>query len=82
MSVIERTIQLSFQQRVYFTRHIFGVGNPLLKTTLTATNDPPARVLIVRDDQVEELKKKGMINVRETRTVLNCPIIKVGKGGS
>lgn len=38
--------------------------------------------LIVRDDQVDELEKKGMINVRETRTVLNCPIVKVGKGSS
>jgi hypothetical protein len=38
--------------------------------------------LIVRDDQVDELEKKGRINVRETKTVLNCPIVKVGKGGS
>ena len=39
-------------------------------------------VLVVRDDQVNELEKKGMISVRETSTVLNCPIIEVGKGGS
>lgn len=38
--------------------------------------------LVVRDDQVDELKKKGLLTVRETSTVLNCPIIKVGKSGS
>lgn len=38
--------------------------------------------LVVSDTQVDALKGKGMISVRETPTVLNCPIIKVGKGGS
>ena len=38
--------------------------------------------LIVSDTQVDALKKKGMITVRETSTVLNCPIVKLGKGGS
>jgi hypothetical protein len=37
---------------------------------------------VVSDTQVDQLEKKGMITVRETKTVLNCPIIKVGKGGS
>ena len=35
--------------------------------------------LLVRDDQINELKKKGMLSVRETTIVLNCPIVKVGK---
>jgi hypothetical protein len=39
-------------------------------------------VLVVRDEQVNDLKKKGMVTVRETSTVLNCPIINVGKAGS
>ncbi len=35
--------------------------------------------LLVKDDQITELEKKGDITVRETKTVLNCPIVKVGK---
>src|SRR2546421_6476494 len=35
MSLIERTINLSFQQKVYFTRHIFDPANPLLKQVLS-----------------------------------------------
>jgi hypothetical protein len=34
------------------------------------------------DDQVNDLQKKGMVRVRVTGTILNCPIVKVGKGGS
>ncbi len=36
-------------------------------------------VLLVKDDQITELEKKGDIHVRDTKTVLNCPIVKVGK---
>jgi hypothetical protein len=36
-------------------------------------------VLIVKDDQVTELEKKGMVTVKETGAVLNCPVVKVGK---
>src|SRR5438874_13495390 len=35
--------------------------------------------LLVKDDQITTLEKQGMLTVRETATVLNCPIIKVGK---
>ena len=35
-------------------------------------------VLIVKDDQVTELEKKGMVKVAETGAVLNCPVVKVG----
>jgi len=35
--------------------------------------------LLVRDDQIKKLQTQGMLTVRETKTVLNCPIIKVGK---
>jgi len=47
--------------------------------TWKAGNTPE---LITRDDKIDELKKQGMITVRDTTTVLNCPIVKVGKGGS
>jgi len=35
--------------------------------------------LLTSDTQIEALEKKGMIHVRETSIVLNCPIVKVGK---
>jgi hypothetical protein len=34
--------------------------------------------LLTSDTQIEALEKKGMIHVRETSVVLNCPIVKVG----
>ena len=52
MSVIERTIQVRFQQRVFFTRHVFGLGNPLLKDTLVGLNGQPARALVVLDESL------------------------------
>jgi len=39
MSVIERTIQVSYQLRVHFTRRVFDSTNPLLKTVLTNGED-------------------------------------------
>jgi len=35
--------------------------------------------LLVRDDQIKKLQTQGMLTVRDTQIVLNCPIIKVGK---
>lgn len=34
--------------------------------------------LVDQDTKIDVLKKKGMVTVRETGTILNCPIIKVG----
>ena len=45
MALIERTISIAFQHRVYFTRNSFGLGNPLLKEVLAgsfATPSPPS----------------------------------------
>lgn len=39
-------------------------------------------VLLVKDDQIEELAKKNMLSTRDTRIILNCPIVKVGHGGA
>lgn len=36
-------------------------------------------VLLIRDDQILELAKKGKLIVRHTHIMLNCPIIKVGR---
>ena len=55
---------------------------PLWREEIVTWKGGATPVLVVRDDQVNDLKKKGMVTVKETGTILNCPIIKVGKGGS
>lgn len=53
MSLIERTIQISFQQRVYFTRRVFASENALLANVLldARTNQVP-KALIVLDESL------------------------------
>ena len=36
-------------------------------------------VLIKSDNQVNDLEKKGMVTVKDTGAVLNCPVVTVGK---
>ena len=53
MSLIERTIQIGFQQRVYFTRNVFAVSNPLLKEVLSAGGEHPvSQALVVVDESL------------------------------
>src|SRR3954453_8227358 len=39
-------------------------------------------VLLVKDDQIDELEKQGMLTEHVNGVRLNCPIIHVGSGGS
>jgi hypothetical protein len=55
---------------------------PLWREEIITWKPGVTPTLITSDTGVDDLKKKGMITVRETSTVLNCPIVKVGKGGS
>ena len=49
--LIERTIQISFQHRVYFTRDAFGLENPLLKQVLQPGPEEGAlKALVVVDE--------------------------------
>jgi hypothetical protein len=41
-----------------------------------------ATKLLVKDDQVKELAKKSKLTLQMSGIRLNCPIVKVGKGGS
>src|SRR5262245_22551445 len=53
MTVIERTIQVSFSHRVYFTRNVFGGANPLLNEVLTGgENGLPRKALLVLDESL------------------------------
>jgi len=51
MSSIKRTISVSFEHRVYFTRAVFGLSNSLLRSVLI---EPPRvpKVLVVLDESL------------------------------
>jgi 3-dehydroquinate synthase len=53
MPSIERTIQLSFRHRVYFTHDVFGLDNPLLKEILMDRQAGlPPRAIVVLDESL------------------------------
>lgn len=55
MACIERTIQVSYRHRVYFTRDAFGPANDLLKQVLTLeSNNCAARALVVIDETLAQ----------------------------
>jgi len=80
MSLIERTVQLSFQQRVFFTKYVFALSNPLLAEVLTnerSTQVP--KVLIVLDESLD-VAQPGLVRNIEAyfaaqaqRIKLVCP---------
>jgi hypothetical protein len=55
---------------------------PLWREEIVTWKPGAKPTLVTSDTAVDALRKKGSISVRETSTVLNCPIVKVGKGGS
>ena len=55
--------------------------SPVWKETILTWKAGATPVLITSDTQVDKLEKKGMLSERATSIRLNCPIIKVGKGG-
>jgi 3-dehydroquinate synthase len=59
MSLIERTIKISFQHRIYFTRSVFALDNDLLARVLSddySTQVP--KVLIVLDESLHTAQPK------------------------
>ena len=55
--------------------------SPIWKETILTWKASATPVLIKSDTQVDQLEKKGGLTERGTSIRLNCPIIKVGKGG-
>lgn len=53
--------------------------NPLWKEIGVTWKSGVTPVLLVRDDQIDGLAKKGMLTERDLHAVLNAPIIHVGK---
>jgi 3-dehydroquinate synthase len=55
MSCIERTIQVSYRHRVYFTREVFGGGNDLLKQVLAMDkSNAIAKALVAVDETLAQ----------------------------
>jgi hypothetical protein len=52
---------------------------PLWREEIVTWKAGVTPVLVDEDTKIDALKKKGMVTVKETGSILNCPIIKVGK---
>jgi len=52
MSLIERTVSISFQHRVHFTKNIFGLANSLLKDVLAGGHGQVPKVFLVLDESL------------------------------
>jgi 3-dehydroquinate synthase len=52
MSLIERTVSISFQHRVHFTKNVFGLGNSLLKDVLAGGQGQVPKVFLVLDESL------------------------------
>src|SRR6059058_1174663 len=55
--------------------------SPLWSETILTWKAGATPVLITSDTQIDKIEKAGMLSERDAHVVLNCPIIKVGKGG-
>jgi hypothetical protein len=54
--------------------------SPLWSETILTWKAGATPVLITSDTQIDKIEKTGMLSERDAHVVLNCPIIKVGKG--
>jgi hypothetical protein len=53
--------------------------NPLWEEFFVTWKAGVKPVLLVKDDQITGLAKKGKLTLRDAHVVLNAPIVKVGK---
>src|SRR5213592_2209782 len=64
MSVIERTIQVGFAHRVYFTRHAFDPTNPVLREVLArGENRQPHKAFVVLDESLARAQPQLARNI-------------------
>jgi 3-dehydroquinate synthase len=64
MACIERTIQVSYRHRVYFTRGVFGAQNDLLKQVLALDKSTaPARALVIVDESLADAQPDLIRNI-------------------
>jgi len=55
--------------------------SPLWAETILTWKPGATPVLLTSDTQINAVEKKGTLTELDAHVVLNCPIIKVGKGG-
>lgn len=55
--------------------------SPIWKETILSWKPSATPVVITSDTQIDALEKKGQLTEKATSVRLNCPIVKVGKGG-
>jgi hypothetical protein len=55
--------------------------NPLWEEIWVTWKKGVKPVLLVKDDQIDNLEKKGKLTEKNAHIVLNAPILKAGKGG-
>lgn len=66
MDLIERTIQVAWQHRVLFTKHVFDPGNPTLRDNLSRDeHNSPRRALVVVDEALAA-SQTGLLSAIET----------------
>jgi len=66
MPYIERTIQVSYRHRVYFTREVFAAGNPILKQVLTTEkSNAVAKALVVVDETLAERRPTLLAGIEQ-----------------
>jgi 3-dehydroquinate synthase len=53
MTLIQRTISLTFEHRVYFTKNVFSLGNPVLREVLAGRTGQVPKVLVVVDESLQ-----------------------------
>jgi hypothetical protein len=53
--------------------------SPLWQEVIVRFKGGAKPVLLTSDNQINALAKKGKVSATTTKTILNCPIIKVGK---
>jgi hypothetical protein len=54
--------------------------SPLWSETILTWKANAKPVVITSDTQINKIEKTGLLSERDAHVVLNCPIIKVGKG--
>src|SRR5213594_1859475 len=73
MWLIESTISIRFQHRVFFTRNVFGLGNPLLKDVLAGPAGSALKALVVIDESLHDAQP-ALSPLIETyfKTIADC----------
>jgi 3-dehydroquinate synthase len=84
MSVIQRSIQVGWQLRVFFTEDVFSPGNPVLRDALA---DPASRkVLVVLDESLSDVRPdlagqiQNYFSAHANHQQLVCPPVTIAGG--